>query len=93
MIIRKVVNLLLEDLQRAWQPVYPLQGEYLRTEINPQFLAVVPPSDVVVLTSFELEMENLRGTVHVVIPYSTIEPIRQHLSPGIQAENTSTAAS
>jgi flagellar motor switch protein FliM len=93
MIIRKVVNLLLEDLQRAWQPVYPLQGEYLRTEINPQFLAVVPPSDVVVLTSFELEMENLRGTVQVVIPYSTIEPIRQHLSSGIQAENASTDSS
>ena len=93
MIIRKVVNLLLEDLQRAWQPVFPLQGEYLRTEINPQFLAVVPPSDVVVLTSFELEMENLRGTVQVVIPYSTIEPIRQHLSSGIQAENASADSS
>ncbi len=88
MIIKKVVNLLLEDLERAWQPVYPIRGEYLRTEINPQFLAVVPPSDVVVLTSFELEMENLRGTVQVVIPYSTIEPIRQFLSSGIQAEST-----
>ena len=93
MIIRKVVNLLLDDLQRAWQPVFPLQGEYMRTEINPQFLAVVPPSDVVVLTSFELEMENLRGTVQVVIPYSTIEPIRQHLSSGIQAEYASTDSS
>ncbi|MCB9536344.1 MAG: flagellar motor switch protein FliM [Myxococcales bacterium] len=88
MIIKKVVNLLLDDLERAWQPVYPIRGEYLRTEINPQFLAVVPPSDVVVLTSFELEMENLRGTVQVVIPYSTIEPIRQYLSSGIQAETT-----
>ncbi len=87
MIIRKVVTLLLDDLGRAWQPVYQIEGEYLRTEINPQFLAVVPPSDVVVLTSFELEMENLRGTVQVVIPYSTIEPIRQHLSSGIQAES------
>lgn len=87
MIIRKVVTLLLEDLSRAWQPVYKIDGEYLRTEINPQFLAVVPPSDVVVLTSFELEMENLRGTVQIVIPYSTVEPIRQHLSSGIQAES------
>lgn len=87
MIIRKVVDLLLDDLSRAWEPVYPIEGEYIRTEINPQFLAVVPPSDVVVLTSFELEMENLRGTVQVVIPYSTVEPIRQYLSSGIQAES------
>ena len=86
MIIRKVVNLLLEDLESSWQSVYPIEGEYLRTEINPQFLAVVPPSDVVVLTSFELEMENLRGTVQLVIPYSTVEPIRAHLSSGIQTE-------
>lgn len=87
MIIRRVVNLMLEDLERAWQPVYQIKGEYLRTEINPQFLAVVPPSDVIVLTSFELEMENLRGTVQVVIPYSTVEPIRQNLSSGIQTES------
>ncbi|MBU0550974.1 flagellar motor switch protein FliM [Myxococcota bacterium] len=87
MIIRKVVDLMIEDLERAWQPVYPVEGEYLRTEINPQFLAVVPSSDVVVLTSYELEMENLRGMVQLVIPYSTVEPIRQHLSTGIQTES------
>ena len=83
MIIRKVIDILLEDIQKAWQPVYPIVGQYLRTEINPQFLAVVAPSDVVVLTSFELEVDGLRGTVQFVIPYGTIEPIRQHLSSGI----------
>ncbi len=83
MIIQKVIDLLLEELQKAWAPVFPIEGEYLRTEINPQFLAVVAPSDVVVLTSFELEVDGLRGTVQFVIPYSTIEPIRQHLSSGI----------
>lgn len=86
MIVRKIVNLLLDDLQRAWAPVFPIRGEYVRTEINPQFLAVVAPSDVVVLTSFEIEIDNLRGTVQVVIPYSTVEPIRGHLSSGIQSE-------
>jgi len=86
MIVRKVVNLLIDDLQRAWAPVFPIRGEYVRTEINPQFLAVVAPSDVVVLTSFEIEIDNLRGTVQIVIPYSTVEPIRGHLSSGMQSE-------
>ncbi|MCA9541593.1 MAG: flagellar motor switch protein FliM [Myxococcales bacterium] len=86
MIVRKVVRLLMDDLERSWHPVFPVRGEYLRTEINPQFLAVVAPSDVVVLTSFEIEIDNLRGTVQVVIPYSTVEPIRQHLSSGMQSE-------
>ncbi len=83
MIIRKVIELLLEDLQRAWAPVHPIKGEYIRTEVNPQFLAVVAPSDVVVLTSYEIELDGLRGSVQLVIPYGTIEPIRQHLSRGI----------
>ncbi len=87
MIIKKVVQLLLDDLARAWAPVHPIRGEYVRTEINPQFLAVVSPSDVVVLTSFELEMENVRGSVQLVIPYSTVEPIRQNLQSGIQSES------
>ncbi len=86
MIVRKVVDLFLEDLEEAWEPVYRLDGEYLRTEINPQFLAVAAPSDVVVLTSFDLEMESVRGTVQLVVPYGTIEPIRQNLATGMQAE-------
>jgi len=88
MIVRKVVTLVMDDLERAWQPVFPIRGEYVRTEINPQFLAVVAPSDVVVLTSFEIEIDNMRGTVQVVIPYSTVEPIRGHLSSGIQSEGS-----
>lgn len=86
MIVRKIVTMVLDDLTKAWAPVFPIRGEYVRTEINPQFLAVVAPSDVVVLTSFELEVDNMRGTIQVVIPYSTVEPIRQHLSSGMNSE-------
>lgn len=86
MVIRKVVKFLLADLERAWQPVFPLNGEHIRTEINPQFLAVVPPTEVVVLTSYELDLEDLRGTLQVVLPYSTVEPIRHNLSSGAQGE-------
>lgn len=87
MIVKKVINILLEDLQKAWQPVFPIEGEYIRTEVNPQFLAVVAPSDVVVLTSFEIEIDGLRGSIQFVIPYNTIEPIRQHLSRGIGSDS------
>ena len=87
MIVKKVIALLLEDLHKAWQPVFPIEGEYIRTETNPQFLAVVAPSDVVVLTSFEIEIDGLRGSIQFVIPYNTIEPIRQHLSRGIGSDS------
>ena len=87
MVVKKVIGLLLDDLQDAWSPVFPIEGQYIRTEVNPQFLAVVAPSDVVVLTSFEIELDGLRGSVQLVIPYSSIEPIRQHLSRGIGSDS------
>jgi flagellar motor switch protein FliM len=86
MIIRKLMGFILEEYERCWQPVYHITSEYLRTETNPQFLTVVPLSDVVLVTSFEIEMENLRGMIQIVIPYSTVEPIRHHLTSGIQSE-------
>ena len=89
MIVKKVIKLLLDEFERAWQPVYPIEGEYVRTEVNPQFLAVIAPSDVVILTSFEIELDGLRGSVQFVIPYSAVEPIRQNLSRGIGTESDS----
>jgi hypothetical protein len=52
---------------------------YSRTEINPQFVAVVPPSDVVIATTFDVELEKVSGTIKIVIPYATLEPIRELL--------------
>jgi flagellar motor switch protein FliM len=59
---------------------------YSRTEINPQFVAVVPPSDVVIATTFDVELEKVSGTIKIVIPYSTLEPIKSKLSVGFQSE-------
>jgi len=86
MVVKKVVEFLTIELERSWQPVFPIKCEYVRTEVNPQFLAVIAPSDVVVLTSYEIELDGLRGSVQLVIPYGSIEPIRQHLARGIGAD-------
>lgn len=85
-IARKVVLSALDDLEKAWEPVYPLKIAYNRTEINPQFVAVVPPSDVVIATTFDVELEKVSGTVKIVIPYATLEPIKSKLSVGFQSE-------
>ena len=85
-IARKVVLAALEDLEKAWEPVYPLRINYNRTEVNPQFVAVVPPSDVVIATTFDVELEKVAGTVKIVIPYATLEPIKSKLSVGFQSE-------
>jgi flagellar motor switch protein FliM len=85
-IARRVVLSAIDDLEKAWEPVYPLKVGYSRTEINPQFVAVVPPSDVVIATTFDVELEKVAGTIKIVIPYATLEPIKSKLSVGFQSE-------
>lgn len=85
-IARRLVMTAIEDLEKAWEPVYPLKIGYSRTEINPQFVAIVPPSDVVIATTFDVELEKVSGTVKIVIPYATLEPIKSKLSVGFQSE-------
>ena len=85
-IARRIVLIAIDDLEKAWEPVYPLKVGYSRTEINPQFVAVVPPSDVVIATTFDVELEKVSGTIKIVIPYATLEPIKSKLSVGFQSE-------
>jgi flagellar motor switch protein FliM len=85
-IMRKVMDLAIHDLEEAWAPVHKVDMVYLRTEVNPQFVGVVPPSDVIISTTFEVELENASGTIAVVIPYSTIEPIKTKLNSSFQSE-------
>jgi len=83
---RRVVLLILEDMEKAWGPVYQIKTEYARTEINPQFASIVPPTDVVVVIKFELEMDQAAGNITMCFPHSTIEPIRQKLYAGFQSD-------
>ena len=85
--MKRVMDMAIADLEEAWAPVHRIDAQYVRTEINPQFVGVVPPSDVIITTTFEVEFESVSGTIMVVIPYSTIEPIKQKLSSSFQTEN------
>ncbi len=85
-LVKRLIILMISDLGNAWKPVYPVDIQYLRTEINPQFVAVVPPSDVIIAVTFEVELEKTRGKIFLMIPYSTIEPIRDRLNSSIHSE-------
>ena len=89
-IVRKVVELAIEDLESAWASVERIDASFVRTEVNPQFVGIVPPTDVVIASTFDVELENANGTITLVIPYATIEPIKQKLSTGFQVESDQT---
>jgi flagellar motor switch protein FliM len=85
-IIKKVILSALGDLEKAWQSLIGLKITYQRSEINPQFVQLVPPTDVVIVSNFEIEVEYSSGTISVCIPYSTLEPLRDRLQAGYQSE-------
>ena len=89
-IVKKVVELAIDDLEEAWVSVEKIDCSFVRTEVNPQFVGIVPPTDVVIASTFDVELENANGTITLVIPYATIEPIKQKLSSGFQVESDQT---
>jgi flagellar motor switch protein FliM len=89
-IVKKVVELAIHDLEASWSTIEKIGCSFQRTEINPQFVGIVPPTDVVIASTFDVELEQASGTISIVIPYSTIEPIKQKLSTGFQVESDQT---
>ena len=85
-IIDRVIRIALEVMAESWHPVHDVKLELIRSEINPQFATIVPPSDVVVVITYEVELDNSMGSMLVCLPYSTIEPIRSKLNANYQSE-------
>ncbi|MEM5788817.1 MAG: flagellar motor switch protein FliM, partial [Syntrophobacteraceae bacterium] len=85
-VINKVVKMVLGDMDQAWEPIADVTFNFVRSEVNPQFATIIPPTDVVIVVTFELEMDRLMGRMALVLPYSTIEPIRGKLSASYQSD-------
>ncbi len=85
-VISKVVQTTLKDLDQAWKPVVPINFQLTRSEVNPQFATIVPPTDLVIVVHFELELDRLIGKLILCLPYSTIEPIRSKLYASYQSD-------
>ena len=87
-IIHRLVEVVTTEYQRAWRGVYPLELAYQRSEMLPQFASIATPSEIVVSTSFAMEIGETSGSIHFCIPYSTLEPIRDVLYSTVQGDGT-----
>jgi flagellar motor switch protein FliM len=84
-VIQRMLQVVFEQYQRAWQPVFALTLEHIRSETNAQFAAIATPGEVVVATSFSIDLAGARGDIHVCIPYAMLEPIRNLIHSGVPA--------
>ena len=85
-VILRLVETIITEYRRAWAGIYPLDLEYQRSEMQPQFANIATPSEIVVATAFTLEIGETTGSIHFCIPYSTLEPIRDVLYSTIQGD-------
>jgi flagellar motor switch protein FliM len=84
--IKNVVLAALEDIEKAWKPVHPVTTTYVRSEVNPQFAAIVPPEDLVLVLNFDIELETTTGTLTICLPFASIEPVLPKLKAQFQSE-------
>src|SRR5690606_27996985 len=86
----RIIHLLLKhifaDVKEAWSNVARLDIEYLNSEINPHFANIVSPTEIVVVTSFHIELDGGGGDLHVTMPYAMIEPLRELLDAGVASD-------
>lgn len=85
-IIHKVVLMFFKDMEEAWKPVFPLVPTYVRAEMNPQFVTIVTPVDVVIKVEFVLEIESKQCKAFLCIPYGSVEPIKEKLYSAFSAD-------
>jgi flagellar motor switch protein FliM len=86
-VIARLVEVVIAEYRKAWHGIYPLELDYQRSEMQPQFANIATPSEIVVATSFTLEIGDTSGAVHFCIPYSTLEPIRDVLYSTVQGDS------
>ncbi len=85
-IILRLVEVIAAEYAKSWAAIYPIELEYARSEMNTQFANIATPSEIVVTTTFRVEFGDNGGDLHICIPYSTFEPIREILYSPLQGD-------
>ena len=85
-IIQGLLGVFFAEYQKAWQPVYQIQFEYVRSEMNTQFANIATPSEIVVAVTFTIELSGNSAEMHLCLPYSMVEPIRDVLYSTMHSE-------
>lgn len=78
-LVKRMMELVLSDAEQAFRPVSPVSFDIDRIETNPKFAAISRPTNAAILVRLRIDMEDRGGCVEILLPYATIEPIRELL--------------
>ncbi|MFF7708272.1 flagellar motor switch protein FliM [Pseudomonas sp. NPDC007930] len=85
-VVRMVLDQCFIDLKEAWQAIMEVNFEYINSEVNPAMANIVGPSEAIVVSTFHIELDGGGGDLHVTMPYSMVEPVREMLDAGFQSD-------
>lgn len=85
-VVQMVLDQVFVDLREAWKAVMDIKFEYMNSEVNPSMANIVSPSEVVVVSTLHVELDGGGGELHITMPYSMVEPIREVLDAGLQTD-------
>lgn len=83
-IIRRLIDLTLESYGNGWEQVYPIEFEYVRSEMHTKFASISSGNEIVVVSTFHIELGSAGGRLNICLPYSMIEPVRDLLTRPLQ---------
>lgn len=78
-LVSQMVDLVLTDMATAFEPIAPIRFQLDRMESSPRFAAIARPTDVAMVATFRVDMEDRGGRFNILLPLATIEPIRGKL--------------
>ena len=75
-LVKRMIEVVLADAELAFKPLSPVKFNIDRLETNPRFAAISRPANAAILVRLRIDMEDRGGTIELLLPYATIEPIR-----------------
>lgn len=88
-IIQGILKVIFAEYEKSWASIHPVTFEYIRSEMNTQFANIATPSEIVVAVTFTIEFSGASSEMHICLPYSMIEPIRETLYSALHSEQVS----
>ena len=78
-LVERMVTVVLQDMSHSFEPLSPVTFEFDRLETNPRFATIVRPGNAAIVASLRIDMEDRGGRLELLIPYATLEPVRELL--------------
>ena len=78
-LVQRMIEVMLADAELAFEPLAPVNFNLDRLETNPRFAAIARPANAAILVKLRIDMEDRGGSIELLLPYATLEPIRKLL--------------